>query len=51
VVEPTGEGTCRFTWTLAGAPTVIGVPGKPLLNWLVAGFFRDTSRYFGTSSR
>jgi hypothetical protein len=51
VVEPTGEGTCRFTWTLAGDPTVIGVPGKPLLNWLVAGFFRDTSRYFGTSSR
>lgn len=50
VVEPTGEGTCRFTWTLAGDPTAIGAPGKPLLNWLVAGFFRDTTRYFGSST-
>lgn len=46
IVEPTGENSCRFTWKLAGEPTLIGASGKPVLDWLVAGFFKDTTKYF-----
>jgi len=49
VVEPTGENSCRFTWKLAGEPTAIGAGGKPLLDWLVSGFFRDTTRHFAAA--
>jgi hypothetical protein len=50
VVEPTGENRCRFTWTLAGEPTAIGAGGKPVLDWLVAGFFKDTTEHFTSSA-
>jgi len=50
VVEPTGENSCRFTWKLAGEPTAIGAGGKPLLDWLVAGFFKDTTKHFRSSA-
>ncbi len=50
VVEPTGENNCRFTWKLAGEPTAIGAGGKPLLDWLVAGFFKDTTKHFKSSA-
>ena len=50
LVEPTGENSCRFTWKLAGEPTAIGAGGKPLLDWLVAGFFKDTTKHFRSSA-
>ncbi|MFL6090929.1 MAG: SRPBCC family protein [Aeromicrobium sp.] len=46
LLEPTGPDTCRFTWTIAADPTVIGKLGSPLNKSIVEGIFRDTRRHF-----
>lgn len=47
-VEPTGPGTCRFTWKFAVEPTPAGRLGNGGTKLLVTSLFRDTTRYFGT---
>ena len=47
LVEPTGPDVCRFTWTIAANPTVLGRLGAPLNTSIVEGIFRDTRRHFG----
>ena len=46
VVEPDGEGRCRFTWRIGIAPSTLGAPGAPLNGLIFANAFRDTGRYF-----
>lgn len=46
VVEPDGERACRFTWTIAAAPSLLGRPGAPINAALFRSLFRDTRRYF-----
>ena len=46
LVEPDGEGRCRFTWKLAISPSPLGRPGAGMNKLLTASFFRDTGRYF-----
>jgi hypothetical protein len=48
VVEPDGESACRFTWTIAAAPTALGRPGAPVNAALFGSLFRDTRRYFAS---
>ncbi|WP_320671936.1 SRPBCC family protein [Patulibacter defluvii] len=47
VVEPDGEGACRFTWTVAVEPTAVGRPGGPLNAAIFASLFKDTRRHYG----
>lgn len=46
VVEPDGDGRCRFTWTIALTPTGLGKPGGPVNKLLFGRFFADTGKYF-----
>lgn len=46
LLEPAGPNACRFTWTIAADPTVIGRLGSPLNKSIVEGIFRDTRRHF-----
>ena len=47
LVEPTGEGSCRFTWTIALEPTAIGLPGLPLSKMLLRTLYTDTRDHYG----
>ena len=47
VVEPDGDGACRFTWTIAVEPTPAGRPGAPLNAAIFASIFKDTRRHYG----
>ena len=49
LVEPEGDGSCRFTWTIALTPTALGKPGGPLNKVIFGGLFRDTGRYFNAA--
>jgi hypothetical protein len=49
VVEPDGEGRCRFTWTLAVAPTALGKPGAPVNGLLFKSLFTDTRKHFAAA--
>ncbi|GAB2987611.1 SRPBCC family protein [Nocardioides montaniterrae] len=49
-VEPTGEGSCRFTWKLAAAPTTAGKPGKPVNNLIMGNLLKDTTKYVASLS-
>lgn len=46
VIEPDGDGRCRFTWTIALAPTALGTLGGPVNKRLFGRFFADTGKYF-----
>ena len=47
--RPEGDGSCRFTWTIALTPTALGKPGGPLNKVIFGGLFRDTGRYFNAA--
>ena len=45
LVEPAGDGACRFTWTVAWEPTALGRPGDALNKAVFASLFSDTAKY------
>lgn len=47
VVEPTGDASCTYTWTIAVQPSALGKPGKPVNDLLFKRFFDQTGKYFG----
>ena len=47
LVEPTGEGSCRFTWVIAFAPTALSVPGLPVTKALLRTLYTDTRDHYG----
>jgi Polyketide cyclase / dehydrase and lipid transport len=47
LVEPRGEDACRFTWTIAVAPTAVGRPGTPINRAILKTLFTDTARHYG----
>jgi len=48
-IEPTGAGSCRFTWKLAAEPTTAGKAAVPALHLLVANLYGDTTRHFAST--
>jgi hypothetical protein len=48
VVEPTSETSCKFTWTIAYEPTLLGK--GPINKWLLNTLFVDTHKHYKTSS-
>jgi hypothetical protein len=48
LVEPTSEGSCRFTWTIV-ADARGGRAMAPGNRLLLGSLFRDTRRYYGTA--
>jgi hypothetical protein len=49
LVEPTGEETCRFTWTIAVRPSAIGKAAMPVNRAILKTLFTDTARHYGLS--
>lgn len=49
VVEELGPDSCRFTWTIALAPSALGKPGGPVNKLLFKRFFADTARHFNAA--
>jgi hypothetical protein len=49
-VEPTGEASCRFTWTIAADPQPLMRPGAAVNGVIARSLFRDTRRHFQRSS-
>lgn len=49
LVEPTSEGSCRFTWLIAFEPKPLAWPGMPVNKALLRTLFSDTRDYFGLS--
>ncbi len=47
LVEPTGEGSCRFTWTIAFAPRTLTIPAVPANRLLLRTLFSDTRDHYG----
>jgi hypothetical protein len=47
LVEPTGEGSCRFTWTIAFEPTPVAIPGVPVNKRLLRTLYTDTRDHYG----
>ena len=47
VVEPTGDGSCRLTWTIAVEPSAAGKPGSPLNAAIFKSLFKDTAKHYG----
>ncbi len=47
LVEPRGADACRFTWTIAVRPTLLGRAGTPINRALLKTLFTDTARYYG----
>jgi hypothetical protein len=47
LVEPKGADACRFTWTIAVAPSALGRPGTPVNRALLKTLFTDTARHYG----
>jgi Polyketide cyclase / dehydrase and lipid transport len=46
-VSPLGADACRFTWTIAVAPSAVGRPGKPVNKAILKTLFTDTARHYG----
>jgi hypothetical protein len=49
LVESDGPGRCRFTWTIAIEPTLMGRLGGPVNGLLFKSLCTDTRRYFHAS--
>lgn len=47
LVEETTPSSCRFTWTIAVEPSVIGRPGNPVSALINRSLFNDTAKHFG----
>jgi hypothetical protein len=46
LVEPSGETSCRFTWTVAIEPRAFLRPAGPVNRLLLGTLFRDTRRHY-----
>jgi hypothetical protein len=46
LVEPAGEGRCRFTWKAGLEPTGPGKPGMPMNKAIFKSLFADTRKHF-----
>lgn len=46
-VEPVTETSCRFTWTVAYEPSLIGKLGEPINKRLLKSLFADTHKHYG----
>jgi len=49
VVEPTGDSSCEFTWTICVTPSTLGKAGGPLNRLVFGNLFRDTAKYFNAA--
>jgi hypothetical protein len=49
LVEPRGADACRFTWTIAVKPTLLGRASTPVNRALLKTLFTDTARFYGLS--
>jgi hypothetical protein len=49
VVEPTGEDSCKFTWTIAVEFKTWAKPGIPINRAILKTLFRDTRDFYGLS--
>ncbi len=49
LLEPRGADACRFTWTIAARPTVVGKAGTPLNRAILKTLFTDTARHYGVT--
>jgi hypothetical protein len=47
LVEPTGDRSCRFTWTIAFEPKSLAIPGVPLNKLLLRTLYTDTRDHYG----
>jgi Polyketide cyclase / dehydrase and lipid transport len=47
LVEPTGEGSCRFTWTICFEPRPLTIPATPVNKLLLRTLFTDTRDHYG----
>ena len=47
LVEETSASSCRFTWTVAVEPTVVGRLGNPVNALITRSVFKDTAKHFG----
>ena len=46
LVEPASEGSCRFTWVIAGEPRAPSRLADPVNRRLLRTLFRDTRRHY-----
>jgi hypothetical protein len=46
LLEPTGEDSCRFTWTVAYEPSLLGKAGTPINKRILGSLFADTRKHF-----
>ena len=47
LVKPTGESSCRFTWTIAAEPRSVARLLTPVNRRLLGTLFRDTRSHYG----
>ncbi|MBS1879007.1 MAG: SRPBCC family protein [Actinobacteria bacterium] len=47
LVEPTGEGSCLFTWRICFEPRLLAAPAVPLNRLLLRTLFTDTRDHYG----
>lgn len=47
LVEPRGEDACRFVWTIAVEPTLLGRAGTPVNRAILKTLLTDTARHYG----
>ena len=48
LVEPSGEDSCRFTWTIAVQPRAGTRPTNPVNRLVLSTLFSDTRRHYAT---
>lgn len=49
LVEPTGEGSCTFTWTITYEPSLAGRAGEPVNRRLLSSLFTDTRKHYNAT--
>ena len=47
LVEPTGEGSCRFTWKIVFEPQTLAIPAVPVNKLLLRTLYSDTRDHYG----
>src|SRR3954453_18552410 len=48
-VEPTSDGSCHFTWTIAWEPKAAMKPGNAINKRLLATVLSDTQKYYASA--
>ncbi|WP_445149306.1 SRPBCC family protein [Baekduia sp. Peel2402] len=49
LVEPSGDASCTFTWTVAYEPSTVGKPGDAINKRLLSSLFKDTQKFYGAT--